>query len=57
MAQSRIMYGILTWGFDYYRIEKLQKRFVRIISSSKYNIYKFKKMSITNIFPFPSVCS
>ena len=37
MVQFRIMYCILTWGFDYYRIEKLQKRFVRIISSSKYN--------------------
>ena len=23
MAQSRMMYSILTWGFDYYRIEKL----------------------------------
>ena len=39
MVQSRIMYCILTWGFDYYRIEKLQKRFVRIISYSKYNAH------------------
>ena len=37
MVQSRMMYCILTWGFDYYKIEKLKKRFVRIISSSKYN--------------------
>ena len=33
MVQFRIMYCILTWGFDYYRTEKLQKRFVRIISN------------------------
>ena len=39
MVQSSIMYCILTWGFDYYRIEKLQKRFVRIISFSKYNAH------------------
>ena len=37
MVQSRIMYYILPWGFDYNRIEKLQKRFVSIVSSSKYN--------------------
>ena len=34
MVQSRLVYCITTWGFDYYRIEKLQKRFARIISSS-----------------------
>ena len=39
MVQSRMMYCILTWGFDNYRIEKLQKIFVRIISSSKYNAH------------------
>ena len=46
------MYGILTWGFDYYRIEKLQKRFVRIISSSKYNAHSeplFKVLDILKI--------
>ena len=37
MVQSHIMYCILTWGFDYYRIEKLWKLYVRIVSSSKYN--------------------
>ena len=26
-------------GFYYYRLEKLQKRFVRIVSSSKYNAH------------------
>ena len=52
MVQSRIMYCILTWGFDYYRIEKLQKRFVRIISSSKYNAHSeplFKILDILKI--------
>ena len=52
MAQSRMVYGILTWGFDYYRIEKLQKRFVRIISSSKYNAHSeplFKVLDILKI--------
>ena len=52
IVQSRIMYCILTWGFDYYRIEKLQKRFVRIISSSKYNAHSeplFKILDILKI--------
>ena len=52
MVQSRMMYCILTWGLDYYRIEKLQKRFLRIISSSKYNAHSeplFKVLDILKI--------
>ena len=52
MVQSRIMYCILTWGLDYYRIEKLQNRFVGIISSSKYNAHSkpfFKILDILKI--------
>ena len=36
MVQSRLIYCIVTWGFDYYRIGNLQKRFVRIISLGTY---------------------
>ena len=52
MVQSRMMYCILTWGFVHYKIEKLQKRFVRIISSSKYNAHSdplFKVLDILKI--------
>ena len=52
MVQSRIMYCILTWGFDYYRIENLQKRFARIIFSSKYSAHSdpiFKILDILKI--------
>ena len=54
MVQSRMMYCILTWawGFDYYRIEKLQKKIVRNISSSKYNAHSeplFKVLDILKI--------
>ena len=52
MVQSRMTYGILTWGFDYYRIKKLQKRFLRIISCSKYNAHSeplFKVLDILKI--------
>ena len=55
MVQSRMMYVILAWGFDYYRIEKIQKRFVRIISSSKYNTRSeplFKVLDILKIEHF-----
>ena len=49
MVQSRMMYVILTWGFDYYRIEKLQKRFVRIISSSKCNAHSEPLFKVRDI--------
>ena len=59
MVQSRMMYCILTWGFVHYRIEKLQKRFVRIISSSKYNAHSeplFKVLDILKIEHLFSQC-
>ena len=52
MDQSRIMYCLLTWGFYYYRLEKLQKRFVKIISSIEYNAHSeplFKALDILKI--------
>ena len=52
VVQSRITYGISNWGFDCYRIEKLQKRCLRIISCSKYNAYSepfFKVLHILKI--------
>ena len=52
MAQSRMTYGILNWGFDYYRIEKLQIRCLRIISCSIYNAHSepcFKVLDILKI--------
>ena len=52
MVQSQMMYGILTWRFRFYRIEKLQKRFVRIIPSNKYNVHSepvFKVLDILKI--------
>ena len=52
MVQSRIMHCILTWGFVHYRIEKIQKRFVRLISSSKHNAHSeplFKVFDILKI--------
>ena len=44
-----MMYGILTWGFDYHRIEKLQKRFIRIIFSSKYNAHSEPLFKVPDI--------
>ena len=34
MVQSRLAYGILAWGFNYQRLVKIQKRFMRIIANS-----------------------
>ena len=57
MVKSRMMYCILTWGFDYYRIEKLQKRFLRIISSSKYNAHSEPLFKVLDILKIESLFS
>ena len=57
MVQSRMMYCILTWGFDYYRIEKLQKRFLRIISSRKYNAHSEPLFKVLDILKIESLFS
>ena len=47
-----IQYGILSWGFKYERLFKLQKRAVRIISRNKYNAHTepiFKKLGLLKI--------
>lgn len=56
MIQSHISYSILTWGFELNRLEKLQKRAIRVIACARYNahtepIFKyFKTLKIKNIF-------
>ena len=49
VVQSHLSYAILTWGFDHGRIEKLQKKIIRIIACSRYNahtepIFKMRKL-------------
>ena len=56
MVQSRLLYGILAWGFDHQRLVKIQKRFIRIISLSTYNAHTepwlkhFEILKINNLF-------
>ena len=52
MVQSRLTYCILAWGFNYQRLVKIQKRFMRIIANSKYNAHTeppFKSLELLNI--------
>ena len=47
-----LQYSILAWGFKMGRLEKLQKRAVRIISLSKYNSHTnplFKKLNLLKL--------
>ena len=39
IVQSHLSYAILTWGFDRGRVEKLQKKIIRIIACSRYNAH------------------
>ena len=45
-------YGLLNWGFSMGRLQLLQKRSVRVISSSKYNAHTdplFKKLRLIKL--------
>ena len=44
-----INYGILVWGFDASRINKLQKRSIRIISNQKYNAHTEPLFKLCNL--------
>ena len=39
LVNSHILYGILVWGYECHRLEKIQKRIIRIITVSKYNAH------------------
>ena len=44
-----INYGILVWGFDVSRINKLQKRSIRIINNQKYNAHTEPLFKLCNL--------
>ena len=49
---SHLNFGILAWGFDCGRIEKLQKKAVRIITLNKYNAHTdplFKQLKLLKV--------
>ena len=50
-----LQYGILTWGFCLGRLEKLQKRSVRIISRSKYNAHTDPLFKILNLLKLKDI--
>ena len=39
LVNSHLIYGILVWGYECHRLEKIQKRIIRIITVSKYNAH------------------
>ena len=52
LIQSQINYCILAWGFDHNKLEKYQKKSIRIISCSRYNAHTepiFKNMKLLKI--------
>ena len=52
LINSQLSYGILIWGYEYHRLEKIQKRAIRIISNSKYNAHTepiFKALDLFKI--------
>ena len=52
MVNSHLNYGILVWGYQCYRLEKIQKRIIRTITVSKYNAHTeplFKLLGLLKI--------
>ena len=39
LVNSYLLYGILVWGYECHRLEKIQKRIIRIITVGKYNAH------------------
>ena len=39
LVDSHLRYGILVWGYECHRLEKIQKRIIRISTVSKYNAH------------------
>ena len=52
LISPHLNFGILSWGFECQRLQKLQKKAVRIITSSKFNAHSeplFKRLNIIKI--------
>ena len=52
LVLPHLQFGLLTWGFKMGRLDKLQKRAVRIITCQKYNAHTeplFKKLSLLKL--------
>ena len=52
LVQSHFNYGLMLWKYNLKRLEKLQKKAVRIIANSKYNAHTeplFKSLNILKI--------
>ena len=52
MINSNINYGILVWGYCCQRLIKLQKKAIRILCGSKYNVHTgclFKSVDILTL--------
>ena len=52
LIQSQLNYCILIWGFDCKRIEKVQKKSIRVITCSRYNVHTeplFKSLRLLKI--------
>ena len=50
---SHLKFAITSWGFQWERLSKLQKRAIRIITNSKYNAHTdplFKSLKIKDVF-------
>ena len=53
---SHLQFGITCWGFEWNRIFKLQKRALRIMTNSKYNVHteplfkELKMLKVSDIF-------
>ena len=52
MIQSNLNYSLLVWGFDLSRLQKIQKKIIRVITGSRYNEHTeplFKSLRLIKI--------
>lgn len=49
MVQSHFLYGILVWGFELSRLQKIQKKAIRVICNARYNAHTDPLFKLTNL--------
>jgi len=57
LVMPHLIYGINVWGSQYKKLEKLQKRAVRVVMNSSYNAHTEPLFKELNLLKLPDLCA
>ena len=52
---SHLQYGVLVWGYEMWKLIKIQKRAIRILNNSKYNSHTEPLFKKNNLLKLPDI--